>query len=72
MTLLCDGRDVRVSEDEAFLKDNVDLTVFCEHDERLPITHTGDWLMQLMRLQTAYEEVKHGSKLILICSFHWT
>ncbi len=42
MTLLCDGRDVRVSEDEAFLKDNVDLTVFCEHDERLPITHTGD------------------------------
>lgn len=27
-TLLCDGRDARVSEDDAFLKDNVDLMSF--------------------------------------------
>lgn len=53
-----------VSEDEAFLKDNVDLMVFREHDEHVPVTATGDRLMYLLCLQTAYYEVKNNSKTV--------
>lgn len=33
MTLLCDGRDVQVSEDQAFLKDRSDFMVSSQPDE---------------------------------------
>ena len=54
MTLLRDGRDVRVSKDEAFLKDNGDLMVFCEQLDRLTC------------LQTAHCEVKNNGETELI------
>lgn len=38
MSLLCDGRDVQVSDDEVFLEDKSDLMVFSERNDHLPVT----------------------------------
>lgn len=55
MSLLRDGRDVQVSEDEVFLKDEGDLMVFSDHNEHLPVTRAG---ASLKHFTAYYQRVK--------------